>query len=455
MWRPGYESPQPLVDLGDVTVVELENTVEPPPTAGADDARSRWWLPVVLAVVGAVLAAAVWFVVADGDAGEDGVVVPRAVASTPTWTTEFDGRVDAVRIVDDGVVVVSALDGLVARYDLESGTAEWQVSIGPARSAGVVVTVGDVLVVGSQLRARPRQGQAEIGRVHVLDLADGSQRWTEASTAGRYHVLDGVVVRFVSSPSGPVQQLLDLGTGLPLGPVLASDGRTEIRGPAVGSIVDGGLSIHSTVDGAQLRPTIELGDLTDVAVLDGGDVVGLESSGLLVRIEPTGAVTSLAPARVDRTGGDVDLVPIGPDSFLAVGDRTERLDLVDGGVEQAWSLAGPVGRPAETALGDAAIVRLTDDTGTTSYAVVDLADGSPGWRTEPGVVRVDAPELLADGVLLPPEIGAASSLSAVDLDGRDLWSIDLPGGLTVTDVGAGAVAFASRDERSSTVGVFA
>ncbi len=457
MWRPGYEPPDPRNLGGELTIVELDGPMAPGPsdapvTGGADrpGRRRGWWIALALVVVGTA-AAAITFWTRSDDPDASAEAVPQRVELEQTWSTEFGGRVDEVTISDGGVFVMSALDGLVVRYDLGTGDEVWSVSIGAARDPGVFEVVDDLVVVGTRLRSN--RGEAEIGRIHVLDRTDGSEVWREANTAATYQTSGDVVLRLVSERTGQTGQLLDIRSGDPLGEVLAFGTPPYSAGNVLASSVDGSVRIVSIEDGALARPEIRADGLERIVGV-GDDVLAIRPSGEILRVERSGALTPLGPARIDLSGGWVRVTDLADDAVLAVDDVTERFDVGSDSVESRWRIEGLSGPPTETTAGRAAIARVSDADGPTSYALVDLDDGAILWRTEPGVRRIDDPTLLADGVLLPPRIGESQSLAALDIEGNELWTIELPGMVTATAVGDGAVAVVSRIDDTSSVTVY-
>lgn len=460
MWRPGYEPPHPGDPGADLTIIELDGPAAPPtPSSPSDDPddggaptasrRGRWVvLALLLAVVVVAAVAAFW--IRSDESVASAEAVPQRAELAEVWSTVFDGRVDEVRIADGGVFVMSALDGMVVRYDVETGDEVWSVSIGDARDPGVFEVVDDVVVVGTRLRSN--RGLAQIGRVHVLDRDDGSEVWREANTAAAYQASADVVLRLVSERTGQTGQLLDILTGDPVGEVLAFGRPPFAAGNVLASRVGGNVRIVSVQDGSLVRPEIRADGLERVVGV-GDDVLAIRPSGEFVRVESDGALTPVGPARVDLSDEWVSLVEL-DDAMLAVDDATERIDVGPDSVESRWRVPGSSGPPADTTVGAAVIAQLTEPDGLTSYALVDLADGSIRWQTEPAARRVDLPTLLVDGVLLPPKIGESQSLSALDIDGNELWTLALPGTLTATAVGDAAVAVVSRIDDTSSVTVY-
>lgn len=268
---------------------------------------------------------------------DDGTIYAvDADAGGIAWTVATGGPVRSSPTVAGDVVVVGSNDGEVRSLRIADGTEVWRAPIGFEIVSSAAVA-GDLVIVGAD-------------RLHALDLADGTTRWTAetgaiVSTPAIAGVLavvgteDGYVVG-VAVDSGEIAWRLRTGDAIQSSPVIADD-------LAIVGGRDGNLYAVEHATGT-LRWSADLGSpvKSSPAVVDGTVVVGTDAGEVVARRvdDGRGVWSHRTPDRVDSSPVVVgDVVVVGGNDH-----RVRSLAVDDGRVVGLFETEGPVlSSPAE------------------------------------------------------------------------------------------------------------
>ncbi len=294
-------------------------------------------------------------------------------------SARWDTRLDDVQVaagmgVGDDIAVLGTLEGLAIAVNLDDGDEIWRTQL-----SSEVVAVS--AVAGGQVIARTNDG-----RLHALDAASGSTRWTALRTTPALSLRGAQVPQILPGrvlASFDTGRLLMLGAGR--GNVLweatvgIPSGRSELERliDADGYIpVHRGAAFAATYQGRLVAVTLDSGDTIwsrEFSSYQGGDID--PESAVLVMTAADSHIWGLDP----RNGGDL----------------WQQRDLRLRGVT------------APVAVGDQAVVG--DYQGYLHWLSLD--DGSIMARTRPGSGAIVTRPVLNDGVLYV--ISADGRVSAI------------------------------------------
>ncbi len=369
--------------------------------------------------------------------------LPAAVE--PRWTVELpDARqiVSPVTAGDESVVAVVGLDdgsanGLgsvaIVALDVDDGQERWRTAVQPATGRHDVLGVVDRAVIVRSF-AGPDMAYR---RLLAFDEGSGALLWDrgfDGDWSATVNTTTGLVVVDVHRPGASVIEASEV----------------ELIGPRTGERVDvvAGELVGFAPDG---RVVTRIGD--EVLATTG------ESSDLLGLVEPGGAPFTVLGSQVvvadDEAGtlrvfdGDAEprqlplvgsagidaparvvlLAPLGGTSLVVHGNGyVYGAHVGDQTAELRWHVRGVVLASATTDRGRAL---LTATEGGAQQRVIDSSTG----RTIADVVlrpgSLETLTLLANGVVVQESIDGEPVRRALDLDGRELWSLPGSGAFAV------------------------
>jgi outer membrane protein assembly factor BamB len=368
------------------------------PRPPASPGRGRW-LVAALALV--VLVAAVVIVASrsgDDDGGERSTVGTTDVtgpgdeeepAAQPTagaslaWTAELGEETTGAAVTDGQRVYIEDSTGRLTALDMASGTVAWAAVVGTEGSGVTPVLAGDAILASDT---------AEPYAIQALDAATGAVRWT---VTDQWFYEQPVVVGDT---------------------VVVSKGY-EVLALA---LADGSERWLTEMDDDTLWTGLTPAGDVLVAGTSNGHVVGLDAA--------TGDVRFRTPMpRGDKTIWSVGVVG---DVVLAYDDDAYVTALSAASGEQLWTLDAGASFPGSiAALGTDAAVWLD----TNELLIVDPASGTERRRLPGGAVAMvglpgDQPRLVVAG---------PQALVALETDGTEAWSAELPLSASNVTFGAG------------------
>lgn len=369
------------------------------------------------------------------------------------WRFRIDGATDrpagvaaVVDVIDSRFVAViagasdaGAKQSTLSLVDAVNGAAQWSAELGLwPESFDIIGASGSTLMIESPIAER---------RVVGYDLATGDERWAMSESANRLDQIGssagfellagtGVLARRPSLATNPTV-LFDPATGIEVGQfpgeIVGTDHLGTYYVQMNGAIARFGLSGGLYPSAMTSLPGEQPGDLTTVV---DGKVVLVRDGEISVSsaLAPEFALATEAPVPVRDTetpgddGGRVTLPGsiasvepmIGPTMIVSGSGRIVGAELDGNEIRPAWRRDGVAVRTVQTERGTVILVSRAGGSTQT------LVDGSTG-RTitlltmTPGVF--DNLQFARNGVLTRRTSGDGSRLSAVDLDGRETWSL--------------------------------
>lgn len=399
-------SPVEGADPGDSADPGQPPPIEPGPLRCAPDGCDAWQLP---APSGELAGSAGVLYTLDGDqlsarSGPFGTerwsvslreLVPVTGDGDPIAGLGGPEGAALVRADPGGVVVVARR--AIVRHDRE-GRRRWQLPTDGWQVWDAVAAGGRHLIT----RSRSADGSVPFGRVAVLDLDDGSERWTHQVTQIHGHTDE---LLLAGGLRGEVAAF-DLDDGSPLWYLPVSQTAVRVVGPVVhlepmfpegrsrGRLLDtstGETPAHLV--GGVLHPPVPVGERV-VTVLQGG-TTGPDAR--VVALEPDGSVAWVQDLAAGRGSGTVDAIT-----------SAEVYDLDDGSVLDVVVDAEVGAERISLRLRDGAVLArrgtrppaAPHDTADDGLGATSEPDGDhPGWRTLPGglALRYDRGELQVRG----------------------------------------------------------
>ena len=388
--------------------------------------------------------------------------LPTAV--DPLWSAEIPGVreiVEPVTVGGDSVVAVAGFDddtadGLgsaaVVALDLDDGRERWRAVLQPATGRHEIVGVVDRAVI---VRSAAGPDMA-YRRLFAFDEVSGAVLWDRGfrgewsanvqPATGLVYV--GVRRPAVSATEESEVEVLDPRTG---------DRLHIAAGAFIGLDPDGRLITR--IGDKVLATSIEDRDLLGVvvpsdspfAVVGSRVVVADRVATELDVFSGSGdgrPVPLVGRSGLDAPGFVVSLDSIGGSSLLVHGDGAVHGAVVGNDtVEIRWRLTGVVLESAATDRGRSLLVATE---GGARQRVVDSSTGRTIVDLEfrPGTFATLA--LVANGVVVQDSVEGEPARVALDLDGRELWSLPGSGAFAV---GNGVVV--DVDDADAVVGVYA
>jgi outer membrane protein assembly factor BamB len=313
-------------------------------------------------------------------------LVPVTGDGDPIAGLDGPDEVPLVRADPGGVVVVTGRT--IVRHDRQ-GVRRWQVPAGGWQVWDAVAVGGRHLIT----RSRSDDGSVPFGRVAVLDLDDGSERWTRQVTqihgfTGELLVTGGFAGEVAAFDLDDGSSRWDLAISQQMalrvvGPVVHLEPMFPERRPR-GRLLDASTGTTPThLAGGVLHPPARFGERV-VTVLQGrapgpaARVVALEPDGSVAWVHDLAADSGSGPDDVITTAALFDLTDGSVIDVVAAsegGETRTSLRLDDGAVLARRAAAGPP---------DA-----RDDLAIDGLGSAGEAGGSrAGWRTVPGGLGV-------------------------------------------------------------------
>lgn len=342
-----------------------------------------------------------------------------------------------VVIISGSAAIGRNKSSVLSLVDATNGIPLWSIDLdaGP-ETFDVIGASGSTLVIQTAL-----PGRAVIG----VDLATGNQRWSIVETVNRldvigaaagYEILRGteLLARRPAATRNPTV-LFDPETGMEIGTLngelIGTDHLGTYYFAADGSVavvdLSEGLSSVQLLDVPDEQPGDRLSvvDGNVVLVRDGQLLVEEPSMGFVVAADrsDTPEPTSNESDRVRLPGAIAGVDPmLGSTMVVSSSGQMIGAELDGDEIRPAWRRDGIAGRTAQTERGT---IILVSRNGGATQALVDGRTGETITllTMTPGVI--DNLEFAANGVLTRRTSGDGSRLAAVDLDGREIWS--LPG----------------------------
>ena len=363
----------------------------------------------------------------------------------PLWSTEFvDARrvVSPVTVTDESVIAIVGFDELTANglpsvsvvaLGLDDGQERWRAPLQPATGAHEIVGVVDRTVI---VRSAAGPDMA-YRKLFGFDEESGEVRWDRGfrgdwsaavdESTGVVHV--GVRRPAVSSTTESEVEVLEPRTGdrlhIAAGALLGVDSRGRIV-TRVGDEV-----LASSVTERELLGVVD--PTGSPSTLVGADVVVAAGNGSeLSVLSGSGDDRSLplvGSAGIDAPGFVVDLSQLGGSSLLvSAAGAVHGAQVGDDTVEIRWRVSGVVLDSAATDRGRSLLVATE---GGADQRVIDSSTG----RTIADVVlrpgSLATLGLVANGVVVHDVADGEPTRTALDLDGRELWSLPGDGPLAV------------------------
>lgn len=386
-------------------------------------------------------------------AGAEPGRIPSEVAEL--WRLRIDALSDStdlpasmlavVEVIDERFVVVISGSAAIGRnkssvlslVDAANGRVLWTVELDAGPETYDIIGVnGSALMVQTTL-----PGRSVIG----LDLATGNERWSIIETMNRldaigsaagYEVLRGtsLLARRPTVTKNPTV-LFDPETGMEVGTLDGEVIGTDHLGTYYFA-ADGSVAVVDLSEGLSSIRLLEVPDEQPgdrLSVVD-GNVVVVRDGQLLVEEPSVGFVVVVDRSDLPEPGTDESdrvrlpgvVAGVGPmlGSAMVVSSSGQMIGAeLDGDeIRPAWRRDGIAGRTAQTERGT---IILVSRRGGATQALVDGRTGETITllTMTPGVI--DNLEFAANGVLTRRTSADGSRLAAVDLDGREIWS--LPG----------------------------
>ena len=382
----------------------------------------------------------------DGSVGADPRRLPTRLDLR--WTRALDAPRSAdawIEVAGDAVVVARGSTGggaTLEALDSATGRPRWSVGL-EARLAAV-----DHVATGSSALVLLVDGEL-VG----VDLATGGRAWSLVPDVGTRAVdVEHLVgTAFLAVPSGPSSVLVAADTGLVVGWI---DGeRVGTDGAGTWYVRRGSEVVaYDLADGWSEPVAVAEGVGAPVVAVVDGDVVasglgawsstiGVDEVPARLRRFPVGGVERLPPA--------AGIVPLVGPSF-AVEARREVFGVVadEDGLEIGWEREGVITDSFPTVRGRLVLVASR---GGATQAIVDGRTGATVTvlTLVPGVF--DSLIVAGDGIVTRATARGGTRLAALDLDGRELWSVK---GVRDLAVGVGEVVTVARTEDGLTVARF-
>lgn len=387
--------------------------------------------------------------------------LPQRLPSSvdPVWSTEIaDARrvLSPVSVADESVVAVAEFDtpaestGVSVELvvlDIGDGTERWRTALEPSTGAHEVVGIVDGVVIVRSV-AGP---DVDFRRLFAFDETDGQLLWERGFrgtwSAGMDDTVGAVIVNVT----------LDFST---VGEVVALDPRTgdvlaRLPGEFLGVDGDGRILTRSgdKVLAANMAERADLDERELLGVIEpGSSPYSLLGSSLVVAASDRAAMTVFSPdpasvqdpieREVPLVGSNdlaapafvVGVEALGESTLLITGDRAVHgANVAADSVEIRWRAAGVALSSAPTDRGHSLLIATE---GGSRQRVIDSSTGRTihELQLSPGALQTLG--LLPNGVVVQQLTDGESARSALDLDGRQMWT--LPGGGPLA-VGAGIV----------------
>lgn len=334
------------------------------------------------------------------------------------WSVEVDAvPFGSTPAVADGIIYIAGLNGTVYAIDLDTQETLWTASLGSSTSSSPVV-VGDIIACG-----------ADDDHLHVLDRADGTERWALRVGEGTSYVLgpspsyanDVLYYASLNADRDGALHAANAGTGEELWRFAPDN--PGLGTPAIADDVAyvgsdaGGVYAIDTRSGDELW-SAEVGRVVSAPAIIDDAVIVQSMQGVLLSLDrATGEVTWQASNRASWSSPVIanDLAIVGVDDlWFAMG--IHGFDLETG--EKRWHVRtnGTVSPPAVS--GNVLVV--ADSGGVTAIGSADgdaLSRGTNGEGTYFGEVRfseaVDDANLPIDPAPVLPH-GTAELFAAWD-----------------------------------------
>jgi outer membrane protein assembly factor BamB len=457
-------APAPSVRAPD----DLPPVAGEPPAVGRTRPMRRWWPVALLVVLGVV---ATGLVAAARDrafvqrvAAVPGMVRPLDEPPTALWQTRSSTLPGTVLAADGALVVLAEgeTEWAVTAHDPQTGTERWRTAVAPVSRAGFEATavtcpalrgdVGDLvvcLVQGPRVLYSDEASIQEPPRISVVPLSatDGTRlgEWdVRGAIVGVDRVGDDLVVGTLDEGRHLVVQRRDARTGALVWSTVTQEVMDEPANmvtatmqvlPSVVVLAGGSTLILDVDDGSTLlvsgrysaMQVASLGDRFATWAPVGGGHVHRADGAEQYRVDGL-------PAQLSADDGSE------PDTIVV--DAGPAVAGVDAGTgQELWR--------TESMLDPQVLVshRLVVS-GSSTYGVLDTADGTLVWDVDTGEVLPWNP--LSDGtVVLGPGMSPEGrpELWARGLgDGVRYWSVSLPEGVRRVDAVAGHLVVRTDDE---------
>lgn len=466
-WSRAAEADRPVVrrDPAEAAMVRRRERAARPaaverPVATADGAvRSTATGEVVAVGIGLLVALTIGIVGVIGLAGggADGVTTGArtTLAVLPDrvdvrWRVAVDERVQRVALDADGVAMVTGSS--VRFHDRTTGDQRWTRPISDS--------FADVSFVDGAVAIIERRAATGTSTIALVDAATGDVRWSRSSLDSDFLRVDGSLFER-STERRPRRIRLDRlapATGIPDATTIV-DERIDAAPPHLASPAGDRARLHLAATLEPASVAVDTFELQAIALV-GDSVVGFDADAAIVAFDATGRRSDQRPFVGGASGGVAGrAVLVGGvpehDVGIVAGGTSLGFRVVDGRIEEAWTVSGRVGPPVATERGPVSPARVVDPaSGEIDIALVDPVDGRQLAVTDAGVTRELDPVVAWNGYLVAPQIGAAERIvAAFDFEGRERWRLTLPPGASF-DAGQGLVAVVERDVVRDVVTVY-
>jgi len=394
-----------------------------------------------------------------------GSVAPNCAAErlpssiTPLWEAAVAGLsrgADPATVGDDAVVVIAELDdpdastgraAVVVALDATSGEERWRMPLQPATGSHEIIGIVDGAVVVRSI-AGP---DVAYRRLFAFDEATGEGlwdrgfrgEWSAAVNSEAGVVVVGVRRSSASDRVGSEVELVDPRTGRRRHVAAGEFITVDAAGLAVTRIGDDVLA-----SSRDERTPIGVVSPSDSAYALAGDelVVASEESPARAVVERGDAQRTIpfeGTNRIDPPSFVLHLDTLGDSSVLAGGDRAVHgASVEEDAVQIRWRAMGAMLASTPTDRGRAVLLALR---GGAEQRVVDGSTGQTIADLELSQGALSSLGFFANGVVVQKTVDGEPVRLALDLDGRELWSVPGSGPLAanaglVVDVDMAAAA---------------